>query len=126
MRRYISSVALSSAVVLLPLVTFAQNVTAANPQQGLFGLVGFFNSLLNAIIVLLITAAVVAIFYWGVRLLMASGDAESRKAALEGMMYGVIALAVMVSIWGLVKFLQSTLGISNSTAAQAPSVLNIK
>lgn len=124
MQRHITSVVSGLSIALLPLLAFAQN--AANPQQGLFGLVIFFNSFLNAVIVLLITAAIAAFFYFIVKFVLSAGSPEKRKEGMTGIMYSIIAIAIMVSIWGLIKFLQSTFGISNSSAAQAPSVLNIK
>ena len=123
MRTYITTTVAGVSTLLLPVLAFAQ--TAANPQLGLFGLVSFLNALLNGVIILLITAAVVMIFWYAVKYVLSAGDAKSMKAAMMGMIWAVVTLAIMVSIWGLVKFLQNTLGVNGTTTAQHPSQLTI-
>jgi ABC-type maltose transport system permease subunit len=110
------------------MIVLAQTPGQTSASEGLRGIINLANSLLNSIIILLITATVAVIFFYGVSYIFkqARGDGKEMKSALSGMLWGVAALAVMVSIWGLVKFLQSTLGISNGAEAQAPSVLQIK
>lgn len=124
MRTFITTSTAVIAAAFMPALAFAQ--TTITPQQGLFGLVSFANSLLNAVVVLLISLAVVMIFWYSVQTIRTAGDPKARKESINGLIYSVAALAVMVSIWGLVRFLQATLGVNNSAAAQAPSVLNIQ
>ena len=131
MRARINSIVSGLSVALLPVFAFAQSPLSvsqgnatANAGDGLHGLIVTVNYLLNGLIIVLITAAVVAILFQGVKLLMAGGDAKKRQEAIGGLLYGVVALAIMVSIWGLVRFLQGTLGIdSTRDAAQRPALL---
>ena len=61
---------------------------------------------LNPIVVLLIGIAV-ATFFWGIIKYIAQGDKEKkRKEGSRMMLYGVIAIFVMISIWGFVSILQ--------------------
>ena len=52
-----------------------------------------------------------------------AGDEEKKKEAKNTVIYGVIGLFVMVSIWGLVNILDSTLGL-NGTASQTKANTN--
>ena len=58
-------------------------------------------------------------FFWGVAQYIRSG-AGGEKAAEEGrnrMVYGVIALFVVFSIWGIINFINSELSIPNPTGS---------
>jgi len=51
-------------------------------------------------------------FLWGaVQFILKAEDPKGRGAGKDKMLYGIIALAVMVSVWGLVKILTATFGI---------------
>jgi hypothetical protein len=52
---------------------------------------------------------------------MAAGDSETRAEKQSGIIYGIIGIAVMVSIWGLVNFLTSSAKLEN-TVKSAPSL----
>jgi hypothetical protein len=66
-------------------------------------------------------------FFWGLaKFIFAAGDEEKRKEARSIMIYGVIALFVMVSVWGLVGFLGQTVGITpGQTSGTIPSVTGL-
>lgn len=60
---------------------------------------------------LLIAIAVVA-FVWGVITLILNPDnEEKKKKGKQFMLWGIIALFVIVSIWGLVGILSRTIGL---------------
>ena len=98
-----------------PLVTLAQNTVVGPAYQGnqnVFTLLATGQSLMNLAIRVLFGVAVV-IFLWGlVSLIIAaiSGDSELRKKSLNTIGYGVLALFVMTTIWGLVAILRRTVG----------------
>ncbi len=65
----------------------------------------------------------VLFFLWGLALYILSAADETKKA--EGrdiMVWGVITLFVMVSVWGLVELLQNTLQIKSDPAPPIPRV----
>lgn len=72
---------------------------------------------------LLIGLAVV-VFFWGlVKYLNAGmGDAKNIKEARDLMIWGIIAITVMVSVWGIVKVVQTTFlgGTSFSAPPDVP------
>ncbi len=65
-------------------------------------------------ITLLIGGLTVIYFLWGVLKYIQSTDSdEKRKEAITTMTYGIIAIFVMVSMWGLVTVLQNTFELKN-------------
>jgi hypothetical protein len=83
---------------------------ANGPAGTLSNLTGFVNQA-GAILKLLIPmafAVAIIYFFWGVAKYI--GKAGDPKAAAEGksiMIYGVIAIAVMASVYGIVAYLQN-------------------
>ncbi len=66
-------------------------------------------------------------FLWGMFQLVRSGSEQSRKEGIQIIVFGVIALFVMVSVWGLVNLLRRTTGLTGaSTAPQGPGVPRFK
>ena len=62
----------------------------------------------------LVVALAVAMFIWGVVQYVINSDEEAKKEkGKQFMIWGIIGLAVMVGVWGLVKILGSTFGIKN-------------
>jgi uncharacterized membrane protein YidH (DUF202 family) len=81
--------------------------------------------LVNSVIILLIGLAMLY-FIWGiVEFIGKSGDEEGRKEGKSKMIWGIIALFVIVSMWGLVGLLTNTfLDGKNGTAPPPPQFTN--
>jgi hypothetical protein len=94
----------------LPFMAFAQNVNY------IANLLSSAKYLLDQLVVLLISLAVVW-FIWNVIRYTMSSDEDKKSLAKSQMIWGVIAIAVIVSIWGLVAILQGIFGV-NSTGPQ--------
>lgn len=72
------------------------------------------STILNPLILLFLGLAVVY-FMWGVFKYVGKGESESdRREGANMMMYGIVAIFVMVSVWGLVTILINTFGLSTS------------
>jgi len=94
----------------------------ANPGLGYWqSLANQITTILNNLVILLITLAVVW-FIWNVVRYTMSDDEEKKSAAKSQMIWGIIAIAVIVSIWGLVGLLQGWFGVSGNGAAQVPNL----
>ncbi len=66
------------------------------------------------IVVLVILALALVFFLWGVaKFILNAGDPEEQSKGKSIMFWGLIALFVMVSVWGLVSFIQDELGIDD-------------
>lgn len=105
----------------LTLALFAPFLAGA---QGLFdngsGLTGVesFVRDLGDIVDLLIPiafAAAVLFFFWGLaKYILSAGDTEKREQGRNIMIWGVIALFVMASVWGLVAFIGDFFGVDQN------------
>jgi len=109
MKRILSIV----CVGVMPIMTLAQ--TTYNPSQGVNGLFALFGSWLKLALPILISLAVVW-FVWNIFRYIIAGSEDDKKAARVGMIWGIIGIFVMVSVWGLVGILQSTFGTSGASA----------
>jgi hypothetical protein len=101
-----------SGMVLLSLLVVPIAVSAANKVSDLSGFVTSIYNLLKGIIPILISIALIG-FMWGVVLYLFG---KSKDDGRTFMLWGIIALFVMTSIWGLVGILRGTLfGTSSDT-----------
>lgn len=104
---------ISTILFAAPLFAFAQtNLQSLIAQAGI---------LLNSLIPLLMAVALI-VFFWGlIQYIRGAGEGE-HAAGRSIMIAGIVSLFVMVSVWGLVRFLQSTLGINGEQPITPPSV----
>lgn len=103
----------SAFVGLSPLMALAQ---AYSPNQGISGLFTFAGGVLNRIVPLIISLAVVY-FIFNVFKYAVAGDEDKKAEAKKHMIWGIIGIFVMVSVWGLVAILQATFGTSGVTGS---------
>ena len=99
---------------LLPTLVLAADVDS---------ILGTVTNILNSIIPIIIGLAVVY-FLWGVFGYVTAGADDKKKEARDVMIYGIIAIFVMVSVWGLVNLLVDTFGLDNSLPSDIPTVPN--
>lgn len=75
-------------------------------------LLSYATCIISTSVIPLIFALAVAMFVWGVVQYVIKSDEEAKKEkGRQFMVWGIIALAVMVSVWGLVRILGNTFGI---------------
>ena len=107
---------------LLGVAIFAPVVASAETLGGILGVVA---QLVGAATPIVVALALIY-FFWGLaNFILSSGEADKRKEAVAIMIYGIIALFVMVSIWGVVNVLQSTFNIQPGSDVRAPRVQGI-
>lgn len=68
--------------------------------------------IVGTLVPLVISLAVIYFLYGIVKYLIASGDETKRKESVKVITYGLIAIFVMVCVWGLVSFITNTFGVS--------------
>jgi hypothetical protein len=85
----------------------------------LTGIIYFITCFLSRAIVPFIFAVALVVFIWGVFRFMLSPSSEEREEGRKFMLWGIIALAVMMSVWGLVAVLGGTFGVK-SVVPQIP------
>lgn len=105
-------------IAFAPFAAFAIASDATNVSN----LTVFLGSLLDTATKLILAAAVV-FFLWNVfKFVMAAGDEEARAKGQQGIIYGIIGIAVMVSVYGLVTFLTSSTGLNQGQTISAPGL----
>ena len=69
------------------------------------------NQILSLVLPIIITLAILG-FVWGLaKYIYSAGDESSKQEGRDIMYWGVIALFVMVSVWGLVELITKTFSI---------------
>ena len=117
----IRTISIISLLILVPNFLYA-----AGP---LGSLVDLANTLAGGVVTslgyLMFTLAVVA-FLWGmVNFIWAARNGDSGKGFENGkqfMMWGLVSLFVMFSVWGIIKFAQNVFSIQNETSIIIPNI----
>ena len=92
-------------------------------NSGLTGILCKLNDLFGAIIPFLVSLGVVY-FVWGMVQYFVADSEEAKKTGKNRILYGIIGLAVIVSIWGLVNIVVETFGLGeNNTAVDVSSLI---
>jgi TM2 domain-containing membrane protein YozV len=118
MKKYL----ISLSVLLLPAIASAQNgvgYNLNNTATGLESLVKTLTNIANAMIPFLLAVAVVVFIYGVIRFILANG-AEDKALARNYIIYGIIGIAVIVSLFGLITLLQGAVGINGTETVKYP------
>lgn len=92
---------LSSTIFLAPAILYAETFKEI--------VTGKVIPIIDSAVALFATIAVVAFVFGLVRFIATAGDDKSRASGRAIMTWGLVALFVMVSVWGLVKIVYTTL-----------------
>lgn len=118
------------AIVLLPSVVSAQANLGTNVAQvgslscmdyykadaTLGGMFTYITCTINKTVIPLIFAIAMVTFIWGVvQFALNADDTEKKAKARDFMIWGIIGLTVMIGVWGLVKVLGATFGLTNTS-----------
>jgi len=78
------------------------------------------SGLINQLVPVLVAIALV-FFLWGVvTFILSAGDEEARSIGKHKMVWGIIALFVIVSVWGLVSLLNEITGVEQGGGFSMP------
>ena len=78
------------------------------------------HSILNLTVPVILLLGI-AYFVWGVVQYVIGNSEEAKKSGRTRIIYGIVGLAIIVSVWGIVGILANTFGINDVTA---PTVLS--
>ena len=99
---------IAATLILAPSFVFAAGT-------GLRDLIVSAQGIVSRLLVLVAGLALLA-FFWGLaRFIFKAGDVKAKEEGKNIMIWGVAALFVMVSVWGIIRLLQKDLGVENSS-----------
>lgn len=116
-----SSVLGLSPMVALAVSTYGGTVCTGAQVTDIGSLLCKISQLLNAVVPVLIALGVVY-FVWGVITYVISSDEEAKKTGRNRIIYGIIGLAVIVAMWGLVSILTNTFNVGNTGTITLPTI----
>ena len=103
---------LTGAMLMGPVMAFAQSPINATLTQ--------LQNIVNFLIPVLLSMAVL-VFFWGlVKYIASASDEAAKESGKNLMIWGMIALFVMVALWGILGWVQSNLGLSGTVITTAP------
>ena len=86
----------------------------AHAQGGILGVMDLLIQTFTAIVPILLSLAVL-VFLWGVVKFVAhAGDEKAVEEGKTLMVWGMVGLFVMVGVWGIVGYIQSSLGLTSA------------
>ena len=103
-----------AAVLTFPFISFAQELDRVKT------LIESIGEIINTAIPIVFALALL-VFFWGL-VKYIFGGAEDKDKAKNLMIWGVVALFVMATVWGLVQFIGDAVGIEDGAA---PDVGNL-
>ncbi len=132
---FVLSTTLSSLALAAAQVTGSVSIGFGNgagvgqvAQQGqvnggaLLSLLALAQEIVSRLVPFAIGLAVLAFFWFLIQFIFNPGDGEERTKKLHGMGYSVLALFLMVSIWGIIGLFGSILGIGQGGSVPVPSI----
>lgn len=116
-KRFIKILSLVFIASSTPFIAFA----ATQPDEGLSGILLTISNLFSEAVPVLVGLGVVY-FIWGVVQYFIADNEEAKTTGKDRIIYGIIGLAIIISLWGLVNILTETFF---SSVTNAPTVDNL-
>lgn len=123
-KKHFDKIFIASLALVMPFTAFAQyKVTSGDSCLDEFNRVGTLGAfakyvgcvIQDAIVPLLFIIAMV-VFIWGVlKFIQGSENEETREKGKQFMLWGIIGLAVMLSVWGLVSIFTKSVGLDGKS-----------
>lgn len=120
MKNTLLKISIGAAAVFGPALALAQNlytggsgVSTGTTNPGgtsIFNILGIISSIFAIVIPLLVTIAVIWVIIGVIKYITADDD-ETQATARKTILHGIIAVFVIVSIWGLVAILNQTFDV---------------
>ncbi len=114
MKKYIPLFALT---LVAPLLASAQLTRTEDLILAVMNIVEF--------LIILVVAVALLAFMWGLAkfIFKVGGDEGAIEEGKNLMKWGLIALFVMLSVWGIIRFFQGELGITNNSPIDITNIL---
>jgi uncharacterized membrane protein len=106
------------AGLLLPALASAQ-------FDGIRGMLTGVSGLMNQVVRIIFGLALIYFFWGGARFILNAGDAKTREDGKNKMIWGVITLFVMISIYGIIAWLTGVLGLPDGDSILDGNIFNL-
>jgi hypothetical protein len=101
-------------IIYILILFFTPAISFARPPGSLNEILWLFINVLGSLIPILIGLAGL-LFIWGLLRYYISDRPNTKKEAVNIIGYGVVAIFVMVSLWGIVNVINNTFGLNETT-----------
>ncbi|MCF7843297.1 hypothetical protein K9M47_00180 [Candidatus Gracilibacteria bacterium] len=124
------ALSLISLVVGSVMISSAQTInigTTASVGQvnggPILQLLALAQTIVSRLVPFAVGVAVIAFFWYLIKFIMQGGESgEQKSVSLKGMGYSILAIFVMVSIWGIIGALGGMLGVGQGGSVPIPGV----
>lgn len=118
MKKYIAAVGVAA---VLPIVALAQTNYTITDINSFYIVLA---SIINDIIFPILLAIAVLVIAWGIfKFILNAGDEAARASGRSMILWGIVGIFLMLSIWGLVNILRNSFSLNN-TIGTTPQLLN--
>jgi uncharacterized membrane-anchored protein len=120
MKKFLIGSSVATSIVSFAQIALAQqNVVDPNANITTSGLAAFFNqinAIINYIIPFIVGLAVLVVIYGVFGFISNAADEEARASAKQFIVWGILGIVIMLSVWGLVSILANTLNVQHTGA----------
>ena len=82
-------------------------------------------TVINFLIPLMLSLAVL-VFFWGlVKYIANASDEAAKESGKTLMIWGMVAIFIMVAFWSVIGYVQNTLGLSGTVSQVAPPTFDL-
>ena len=109
--------------VIIAALAFAPVLVSAQGNlNNLTSLVNAFGNIVKSSIPIVFGILVIVFFFGLARFVFSAGNEESKATGKKIMLWGLVALFIAASVWGLVTFIRGALGVDNQTTITVPTL----
>lgn len=105
---------------IIAALAFAPALASAQQLTGIENIVTSIGRIVDLALPIVAALALLA-FFWGLmKFIFATSNTDAKEDGKRIMIWGIIALFVMVSVWGLVQFIGTALNVDQGGTAPLP------
>ncbi len=90
--------------------------------NGLLSLLAIAQTVINRLVPFAIGIAVLAFFWFLIKMIWGSDNPEAKKTSVQGITYSIVALFLMVAVWGVIGLLANMLGVGVGGGLPTPTI----